>query len=460
MADSSTAKQNNRVLGMLSKLRRFVEHDLWRIRLGGLRGRKQFFIKLSRILVLSMRGFASDQCSLRASALTFYSLLSVVPIFAMAFGIAKGFGLEKAIERQILIQLQGQEEVARWIIGFAYSFLETTTGGVVAGIGVVILFWTVIKVLNNIECSFNAIWKTYQQRSVVRKITDYLSIMLIAPIFWVIASSVTVFIVKEVDTVIGRVTILSQLSPFIQVLLRFTPYLMTWVLFCFIYIVMPNTKVNLLSGIAGGIIAGTIYQAFQYVYINFQIGVTKYNAVYGSFAALPLFLVWLQASWLILLFGAEISFAYQNVAAYEFEPDYSKISYSRKKLMILGIIHLIVKKFANQEQPPTAQQISDDLDIPNVLVHELLREAVQSGIVSEVRTSADYLYNEDYDPTYQPAFDINKITLNRVIVLWESHGLDDIEFGQSAELSVVSEKMQELSSVLEKSLENKLLKDI
>lgn len=446
---------------MFSKILQFAERDLWRIRLSELKGTKLFLVRLSRIIVLSVRGFTNDKCSWRASALTFYTLLSIIPIFAMAFGIAKGFGLENAIERQIMIQLQGQEEVAKWIIDFAYSFLENTKGGVVAGIGVAVLFWTIIKVLNNIENSFNAIWKTDSQRSVVRKVTDYLSIMLIAPIFWIIASSVTVFFVREVDTVIGKVSILSQVSPLIQFSLRLTPYLMTWVLFCFIYIVMPNNKVNLLAGLVGGVIAGTIYQAFQYVYINFQVGVSKYNAIYGSFAALPLFLIWLQASWLILLFGAEISFAYQNVEAYEFEPDYSKVSYSQRKLMILGIVHLIVKKFDHQEKPCTAKQISALLDIPSVLLQELVRELVLSGVLSEITTGAtNESPNENSEMSYQPAFDINKMTISRIISMWERHGLLDVKFGQSEELSKLSEKMNELFSVIEKSPENKLLKEI
>ena len=446
---------------MFAKMLQFAEHDLWRIRLSELKGRKLFLIKLARIIILSVRGFTKDKCSFRASALTFYTLLSIIPIFAMAFGIAKGFGLENAIERQIMIQLQGQEEVAKWIINFAYSFLENTQGGVVAGIGVAVLFWTIIKVLNNIENSFNAIWKTDSQRSVVRKITDYLSIMLIAPIFWAIASSMTVFIVKEVDTVIGKVSILGQLSPIIQFSLRLTPYLMTWVLFCFIYIVMPNKKVTLLAGIVGGLFAGTIYQAFQYIYLNFQIGVSKYNAIYGSFAALPLFLVWLQTSWLILLYGAEISYAYQNVEAYEFEPDYSKISYYQRKLMMLGIVHLVVQKFDRQEKPCTVKQVSKVLDIPNVFAQELVHELVQSDILSEVRTdAANTPHNENSEVSYQPAFDIGKMTIGLVIELWERHGLHDVEFGQSEELSKVSETMHELFAIIEKSPENKLVKEI
>ncbi len=446
---------------MISKILRFAQQDVWRMRLSELKGKDFYFVKISRIAVLSFREFSNDICSLRASALTFYTLLSIIPVFAMAFGIAKGFGLENLIERQIMTQLRGQEEVAKWIINFAYTFLQNTQGGVVAGIGVVVLFWTIIKVLNNIESSFNAIWKTDNQRSVIRKITDYLSIMLIAPIFFVVASSMTVFIAREVNTVIGKVSILSQFGFVIQFSLRLLPYLMTWLLFCFIYMVMPNTKVNLAAGLLGGIIAGTVYQAFQYFYINFQIGVSKYNAIYGSFAALPLFLVWLQTSWLILLYGAEITFAFQNVETYEFQPDCAKISYSQKRMMLLSIVYLVVKEFDGGGSSCSVKKMSEQLDIPTILVQKLVTELLESGIVSETKSHCnDQSGKNKSGICYLPAFDIAKMTISRVVRMWEEHGTHDVQFGKSEEVQKISEKMQDLFALIEKSPENKLLKSI
>ncbi len=431
------------------------------MRLGELKGKQFYFVKAARIVVLSFREFSNDIASLRASALTFYTLLSIIPFFALAFGIAKGFGLENLIEHQIMIQLEGQEEVAKWIISFAYSFLENTQGGVIAGIGVVVLFWTVIKVLNNIENSFNAIWKTDNQRSIIRKITDYLSIMLIAPILFVVASSMTVFIAREVNTVIGRVSILSQFGFVIQFSLRLLPYVMTWLLFCFIYMVMPNTRVSLAAGMLAGIIAGTFYQAFQYVYINFQIGVSKYNAIYGSFAALPLFLVWLQTSWLILLYGAEVSYAYQNVEAYEFEPDCANLSYAQRKLMLLSLATLIAKRFDCGGSSCSAAKMSEELDIPIILVHRLVQELLDSGVVSETTMHSNgQSSRNDSAGCYQPAFDIAKMTISRVVRMWEEHGRHEVEFGNSEQVQKISEKMQDLFALIEKSPENSLLKNI
>lgn len=439
---------------MVSKIINFIKTDIWRIRLQTLPRTKSFFIKQLRVILLSLRGFDEDKCQLRASALTFYSLLSIVPVVAMAFGVAKGFGFEKLLENQLLGKFPGQEEVMMQIVNFANSLLENTRGGMIAGIGVAVLFWTVIKVLGNIERSFNDIWGIKVPRSMGRKFSDYLSIMLLCPILIIMSSSITVFIATQVTFIIEKFAFLGVFSNLIFFVLKLLPYCVIWVLFTFIYIFMPNTKVNFKSGILAGIIAGTIYQIVQLAYINFQVGVAKYNAIYGSFAALPLFLVWLQLSWLIVLFGAEISFARQNVDTYEFEPDCLRVSSSFKKLLSLRAAHLLIKNFSNGYKPLTATQISHSLEIPIRLVREILYELVESGIVSETKT-------EEYkELAYQPARDINKFTIKYIIDALEQRGIDNIPVAQTKELKALSEALKTFRDTIEKSAANRLLKNI
>ena len=193
---------------MIKKLIDFIKTDIWRLSLRKLSRRKSFIIKQLRIVLLAFRGFDEDKCQLRASALTFYSLLSIVPVVAMAFGIAKGFGFEKVLEQQLLTKLPGQEEVLQQVIAFANSFLETVRGGVIAGIGVLLLFWTVVKVLGNIEKSFNDIWGIKEARSFGRKLSDYLSIMVVCPIFVILSSSITVFIATQLTLIIDKISLL------------------------------------------------------------------------------------------------------------------------------------------------------------------------------------------------------------------------------------------------------------
>jgi membrane protein len=401
-----------------------------------------------------MRGFNEDKCQLRASALTYYSLLSIVPVVAMAFGIAKGFGFEKMLQKQLLEKLPAQQDVLMQVMGFANTLLENTKGGIVAGIGVIVLFWTVIKVLGNIEKSFNDIWGIKEARSLGRKFSDYLSIMLLCPILLITSSSITVFISTQITFITEKVALLGFFSPVIFFMLKFVPYCVIWVLFTFIYIFMPNGKVNFKSGIMAGIIAGTVYQVVQLIYIEFQVGVAKYNAIYGSFAALPLFLVWLQLSWLVILLGAEISFAHQNVDTYEFEPDCLTVSYSFKRLTSLRIAHLLIDNFSKGEKPLTATQISHALEMPIRLVRQLLYELVDSGIISETNTQ------EYKQLAYQPAKDIKKLTIKHVVDAIEQRGTDAIPLLETKEVNKISECLASFSQAIEKSSSNIALKDI
>ncbi|KPK98827.1 MAG: ribonuclease BN [Omnitrophica WOR_2 bacterium SM23_72] len=439
---------------VFSKVIDFLKTDIWRVRLKSHSRPKSFLLKHLIVFLASLKGFDENKCQLRASALTYYSLLSIVPVIAMAFGVAKGFGFEKLLQKQLLDKFPAQQEIFTQLFSFANTLLENTKGGVVAGIGVALLFWTVIKVLGNIERSFNDIWGIKKQRSLARKFSDYLSIMFICPILVVVSSGFTVFVATQIQFITQKISLLGVLAPLISLIIKILPYGVLWVLFAFIYIFMPNTKVNLKSGIFAGIVAGTIYQLAQWVYIEFQVGVAKYNAIYGSFAALPLFLVWLQLSWLIVLFGAEISFAHQNVDMYEFEPDCLRVSYSFKRLLTLRVVHLLIKNFARGERPLTMSEISHALEIPTRLLRQILYELVESGILSEASTK------EYKELGFQPAIDIDLLTIRFVVDALEGRGVDTIPVAQSKELTVLSESLKTFGHTIERSPANKLLKEI
>jgi len=439
---------------MLSKVRTFLQTDIWRIPSKKLPRKQLFLIKHLRVIVLAVREFYGNKCQLSASALTFYSLLSIVPVAAMAFGIAKGFGFEKILEKQLLEKFPGQETTLMQVISFANNLLEDTKGGLIAGIGVIMLFWTVVKVLNSIEESFNEIWGVKRGRTFGRKISDYLSMMLICPFLIIASSGLTVFIRTQITVIAGKLSAIGSLSHAVFFLLNLLPFVMVWVLFTFIYIFMPNTKVTWKSGLLGGIIAGTIYQIVQCIYITFQVGVANTNAIYGSFAALPLFLIWMQLSWRIVLFGTEIAFAHQNVDTYEFEHDCLNVSYSFKRLLSLQITAVLAKHFAAGQKPLTASQISDSLEIPIRLVSDLLFELVETGIVAEIRE------RDLRQISYQPARDINALTIQYVADALDNKGTSDIPVAQTEELRKLTESFGSFSELIRKSPSNKLLKDL
>ncbi|MBW2326737.1 MAG: YihY/virulence factor BrkB family protein [Deltaproteobacteria bacterium] len=442
------------MLALKTKTINFINTDIWRIRKKDLPRMKYFLIKQLRILLLATRGFGQDQCPLRASALTFYSILSIVPMVAMAFGIAKGFGFQEILENQLMEKFSGQEDVMIRVVDFAHSLLENTKGGMIVGVGIIVLLWTVIKLLAHIEGSFNDIWEVKKSRSYGRKFSDYLSIMLISPLLIIMSSSATVFITTKIALITEKVALIGMFSPMIFFMLKLIPYCLMWILFIFTYILMPNTKVNFSAGFIGGIIAGTIFQAAQLAYILFQVGVAKYNAIYGSFAALPLFLIWMQLSWLIVLFGAEISFSYQYVDTYEFEPDLRQISPAFKRLLTLQVANRVISTFSKGKMPLTASNLSQALEIPIRLVQQLLDELVESEIFSITEIK------ENEKLAYQPARDINIITIKSIIDALEQKGVDNIPVAQTPELQSLAEVLWTFSAEIEKSPANLLLKDI
>jgi len=432
----------------------YVNVDIWRINLDDLPRYQALLVKILRIGILSVRGFAKDGCFLRASALTFYSLLSLVPAAAMAFGIAKGFGFERLLERKLLQDFEAQREVVLKVIAFAQSFLENTQGGLIAGIGVVVLLWTVLKVLSHIEDAFNRIWEVDQNRTLIRKFSDYLSLLFIGPVLIIMSSSVTVFITTQVTEIIYRISFLGHISWLIFNAMKLIPYCIIWALFTFVYMVMPNTRVKFTSGLAAGIAAGTMYQFSQWFYIAFQVGTARYNAIYGSFVALPLFLIWLQISWFIVLFGAEISYACQNAADYEHEPDFTNISPHYSRVLSLLVAQRVVKNFAAGQPPLTATDLSRNENMPIRLVRRILDSLVDSQVFTQVPTD-----NPD-DFAYQPAADIGYFTITYVVERLEKRGVDTLPITTTPELEAISHSLQCFEKDLQQSDYNLLLKDM
>lgn len=442
-------------MAWLSKFINFVSIDIWRMQLRNYSRTKAFLIKQLRIIVLAFRGFAEDNCKFRASALTFFSLLSIVPVIAMMFAIAKGFGLEERVQAEILKRLEGQEKIAEQVIEFANALLKNAKGGFIAGVGVIFLFWAIIKLLGNIENSFNEVWGVKRPRTIGRKFSDYLSMMLVCPILLVVASSMTVVISSQVKHLVEKIPFFSStIGPLVLMLLKLLPYCSIWIMFTFVFIFMPNTKVKFTSGLLAGIVAGTIFQIAQWAYINFQIGVAKYGAIYGSFAALPLFLLWLQISWLVVLFGAELSFAKQNVETYEFEQDCLRVSHSYKRLLSLLIVHSLVKDFCKGEKPAGAIEISGRLEIPIRLVRQILYELVESGVLSEVKIE------ENRDVGYHPGRDVEALTAKYVIDALEQRGYTDIPVTPSSELEKLKDTLDKFATAVEESSANVPLKNI
>jgi membrane protein len=431
-----------------NKIKKFVAEDIWRVRRDNTSRRQFWLIRNSRIFILAIRRFMTDDCLMKASALTYYSLLSVVPVVALAFAIAKGFGFKESLEEQLQARLTGHEEVVAWIQDFALSYLDNAKGGMIAGVGIVILFWSVMKILGYIEQAFNDVWDVQHSRTMVRKFSDYISFMLVATILLMVSSSLLVSVTSHIEIFnLGKVA-----TP---IIIWASPYIMIWVVFTFMFLLMPNTKVNIYSALFGGIIAGSLFLLLQFAYINFQIGMSKYNAIYGSFAALPLFLIWMHSSWLIVLLGAELSYAHQNEKSFEFEADTHNMSYHYQRLVSLLVVKKIVDHFKNEEPAPTMTELSVALKLPSRLVSELLRKLEDAGIIVEIIPSQG-----ERQIAYGPAFDIDKMTVSCIVGKLDKHGTSDFHFEETEDYSKLRSIVNAFGVKQSEMNENVLLRDL
>lgn len=435
---------------LIKNITNFLENDLWKVEISQLPFYKKVFFQSLKVLFLAYKGFTDDRVRMRASALTFFSLLSVVPILAMAFGIAQGFGLEEELERQLSSYFSGQEEILQQSLTYANNLLANTKGGLIAGVGVILLIYSVMELLMHIERSFNDIWYIKTERPLVRKFTDYIAIIIFGPVLLIASNSLTVYVAAEIRSITESVEVISFFKGIIFPLLRTLPYLVIWILFTLLYMIMPNISVKLKAAIIAGILAGTAFLVTEWAMIQFQINVSEYNAIYGSFSILPLFLIWLQLSWLIVLFGGELSYAIQNIKEYEYER--ANINYSHQNLRMAGLLIMtkISRKFANNEGATEFSELFNTLKIPQRYLKHVLNTLVESQLASEVISNSTH-------SSYLPAVDVNKLTPAVVLERLNRHGENDPIYKKSDLAESLHDVLNQFTNHLHKSDHNKLL---
>ncbi len=443
-------EEKSKRLLSFKRVQEFLEKDLWIHPLKKAEGWRKYAYHMSRALYIASRGFYTDICFLRASALTFYTLMSIVPILAMSFAVAKGFGFQNHLEEMLYQQFAEQKKLIMEVIGFSRNLLAQTKGGLIAGIGIVILFWTVIKVVHHIEDSMNVIWKVHKSRSFARKFSDYFSLMIISPLFFLMASSFTVIVVSRIQKYIGELPLYETVSSLLLFSLKLAPYCLIWTLFTFLYLFIPNTKVRFLSGFCSGIVAGTVYQIVQWGYIYFQIGTSRYNAIYGSFAALPLFLFWVFISWVIFLFGTELAYAFQNVRKYEYNWKSLKKNRRFDLILSLWITHQAINSFHEKERGIIKDEIFELLEIPYSVVEKAFDVLVEEEILLPVKNKEE---------EYIIAIPYENLRIMDVVDIVEKRDIPFPDLHQKAfyEISNVFDNFRE---AIIHSDKNQLLKDI
>lgn len=364
-------------------------------------------LKTVAVVVVSIDRFVKDASAISASALTFYSSLSFIPVVALILAIARGFGAAQALEAWLKDQSYTNPEVMQWVMNVAGKALDHMQGGVVAGFGIVLLIWSVVRMLSSTELAMNRIWGVKKGRGVVKKFTDYMSILFIAPILIVLISSMNVFMMSNLQSYAMDEGILSYAGAALKTILTCVPYVLVWFLFVFLYMFMPTTPVKFKYALVSGVIAGTIFQIVQWFYIRFQVGVSSYNAIYGGLAALPLLLVWLQLSWSIVLWGTELCYIMRNRHFLYRDVMNADSKWVDNVGVSLRMLHYISDLYIQGEGGPTLSTICKELRISSSRARTILQELVDDKILVEMK--------EDDDVSYFPAVDFHNLSVADII---------------------------------------------
>ena len=435
----------------MQKIIEFFKTDIWHISQGEVPAWKYLLVSITKRVILAVRFFLDKRVLSQASALTYSTLLAIVPILAVVFAIARGFGYSKYIEVWFRDALASQPQVAEVIIDFVNGYLKYTQSGIFLGIGLLFMLYTVLMLVSNVEDSFNEIWQVKKPRSIFRTFTDYLAMFLLFPIVIVVTSGLTIFL----TAIANEMPNFLLLGSFVRFLIDLIPYVLMSSMFIGLYMFMPNTHVKFSSAIVPGILAGFAMQALQIVYIHAQILLSSYNVIYGSFAALPLFMLWLQISWTICLFGAELCYTNQNLDYYDYDAHTGEISHRYKMMLSALLLSRICKRFANGQKPYSALELRKETQVPIRFVNDLLYDMIEAGLLVEL--SSDEKGETSH---FMPAEDLKNMTVGTMIDRMESYGRWKIDLDLSELFKGDWAKAVELRSIYLRDTRKILLQDL
>ena len=420
----------------ISQIVNFVRYDMWRRTTTEFDGKFQkIAYEAIRTIVLVVRGFTSKNLNDKAKSLTYSLIFAIIPIMAMIVAVAKGFGVADVIEQQLNNSFLGETNLVPTIMTMVQRYLETAQGGVFIGIGLLILLWAVYSFFQSVETAFNRIWNVQRSRSILRQVTTYIAILVLVPVLIVCSAGINIF----VHTAFEGLPHHEWLHTFFQTSgVKFLQFMMCWLLFTVMYVAIPNTKVRFISALIPGIIMGTLFQLLQMLSVYLIALLGRTSIVYGAFATIPILMTWLQYTSLLILIGAEMSYAIQNNEEFEYEHDLNRMSRRYKDFIMLYLLSSIIRRFEADEAPYTAHQLAIRDNLPIRLVNQLLSRLVETGILTEVMKEGEE------ERTYQPALDTHQISIGMVIGRIEKQGTEHFLQAPSAEMQAFWEKIQKL----------------
>lgn len=378
--------------------------------------RKTMKVRIIKTINLAVQAFTNRDLQIKSMAITYQTIFAMVPALAMLLAISKGFGFQEMVEKELYTYFPSQSKALSAALSFVDSYLAEASSGLLVGVGLVVLLWTLISLLSNIEDAFNNIWDIKTGRNTIQKIKDYIAIFLLIPILMILSSGISIFMSS---TVLSAVPF-AFLTPMVNTMMELLPIVLTWGAFTLCFWLIPNTKVEFKFAAISGVLCAVAFEVLQLLFLNGQIYVSKYNAIYGSFAFLPLMLIWLQLSWLLLLSGCGLTYSLQNVFSYNFFGNLTTVSQSYFRKVLLVVTAVIYRRFHNGMPAPTRNSLSTTYGLPIRMVSNIADKLLLAGLI-QLNESRD----GKEDPGLVPTTDTDKIMVKDVVKRVEDAGMSD-----------------------------------
>jgi membrane protein len=413
--------------------------------------RQTWWVNIIKTLNLSVKSFMDTGLQAQACAMTYRTTLALVPALALVFAIGRGFGFQSLLQDELYTMFPGQGDTVAQTMTFVDSYLSQSSEGIFVGVGLVFLLWTLISLLSSVEATFNLVWGIKQGRSFWRKITDYTSMLLILPVLMICSSGLSIFLSSTLQQAFD----FAFMTPVLKLTFQLASWLFTWLFFAAMFILIPNTKVKITNALIAGVISGTGFRILQWLFVSGQMYVTKYNAIYGSFAFLPLLLIWIQLTWMVVLCGALVCYSSQNIFLYAMSSQVNDISTNYRRKVTVAIATVIVHRFVEQKPAMTSLEITELTEIPPRLTNDIIDDLTRAGIIVRVVTDEKHeLYG------YQPALETSKLTLGVLNDKLDNSGHSEFIPDFAKRFTNAIDKVNAGDRALNEIAETTLLKDL
>lgn len=412
---------------------------------------KSMKVRLIKTINLTVQAFLNRDLQIKSMAITYQTVFAMVPALALLLAISKGFGFQEMVEKELYTYFPSQSKALGAALGFVDSYLAEASSGILVGVGIIVLLWTLISLLSNIEDAFNNIWDIKTGRNTIQKVKDYIAIFLLIPILMILSSGISIFMSSTVLAVMP----FKFLTPMVNVFMELIPVVLTWGAFTLCFWLIPHTKVEFRFAAISGAFCAVAFEILQLLFLNGQIYVSKYNAIYGSFAFLPLMLIWLQLSWLLLLSGCGLTYSIQNVFAYNFFGNLNNVAETYLRKVLLVVTAVVYRRFHLGLPAPTRNSLSTTYGLPIRMVSKITDKLRNAGLIQYNESGED----KD-DPGIFPTTDTDRIMVKDVVARVESAGMKDFipEFNTTYKQAL--EELNDISDRMYEAAGDKLIRDL